>query len=484
MRNRLACGSLLAAMALWAIRPDALANLFSSAAARDVEQGAQVAKLVERQIGLYSMPEAEACVREIGERLVAAANDSRWDFSFHIVDQSEPNAFSIPGGGVYVSRGLLALVNREDELAGVLAHEIAHVTQRHSAREQRKALLPGFLTVPGHIVGNVVSDRLGALINTPVETAGGAWLSHYSRGQETEADKIGTDTAAKAGYDPAALGDILVRLDRAVTSQTGQEHSFSIFDSHPMTENRLRDIRRQSSKLTTAARPPVASDPTSLWTRLDGMWCGQNPEAGVFHQNQFLHASAGFTITFPSGWKHRNTPQFVMAADPGLEALLLLATAAGELDPQAAGEQFVQQMQSSTGLAPDSARRTSFGEFPGYVVSYRKVSGRAPVYLHFAWVAMAGATYQLIGLAPEKYEETLRNAVLTLRPLTEAESGTVSGKRLGIATARSGERLEDLGTRCGNVWSPAYTALVNGLTADQALANGQRIKIARTETVK
>src|SRR5262245_32002766 len=112
-------------------------QIFGSSARRDIEQGAEVAKLVAEQIGIYSQPETEAYLRQVGERLVAAVNDSRWKFTFQIVDHQEPNAFSIPGGGIYVSRGLLALVNREDELAGVLAHEIIHVTRRHAARERR-----------------------------------------------------------------------------------------------------------------------------------------------------------------------------------------------------------------------------------------------------------------------------------------------------------------------------------------------------------
>ena len=220
------------------------------------KQGAEVAKLVEQQIGLYSMPKTEAYLREVGGRLVAAVNDPRWKFSFQIVDQQEPNAFAIPGGGIYVSRGLLALVNREDELAGVLAHEIAHVTQRHSARQQRKGILPGLLSLPGNVVGNVVGENLGALINAPIDTVGGAWLSRYSRGQESESDRIGIRTAAQAGYDPVALADMLRRLEQDVASQTGQERRFSIFDSHPMTETRLKDIHKPRRGLDAGDETP------------------------------------------------------------------------------------------------------------------------------------------------------------------------------------------------------------------------------------
>src|SRR5215470_13335854 len=123
----------LAALAIGMVASSVRGQLFGSPPSRDVEQGEQVARLVEQHIGLYSLPDAETWLRKVGDRLVTVVNDPRWKFSFQIVDQAEPNAFSIPGGGVYVSRGLLALVNSEDELAGVLAHEMAHISRRHSA---------------------------------------------------------------------------------------------------------------------------------------------------------------------------------------------------------------------------------------------------------------------------------------------------------------------------------------------------------------
>jgi predicted Zn-dependent protease len=459
-------------------------QLFSSSPQRDLEQGREVAKLVERQIGLYSQPESEAYVRDVGGRLVAVVNDPRWKFSFQIVDQAEPNAFSIPGGGVYVSRGLLTLVNREDELAGVLAHEIAHITQRHSAREQRRGILPGLLSLPGNVVGGMVSENLGALINAPIDTVGGAWLSHYSRGQEREADRIAIRTAARAGYDPAALGGILVRIERVVASQTGQEKRFSIFDSHPMTETRLEDIRRGAASLKPTTAPPVAGDVASVFARLDGLWSGENPEAGVFREDQFLQPVIGFTITFPKGWKHRNTPQYIISAHPNQEAILLLGIAGPASDPAIRGQKFVEQMRSKAHIEPVSTGSTSLGEFPAFVATYIDRSGRAPTYLHFAWVALAGKTYQLIGLAPEKHRETLKNAALTLRPLTEAERASVMGKRLRIVAARQGEHLDNLSARSGNVWSPAYTALINGLAGEASLKDGQLVKIARVESIR
>jgi predicted Zn-dependent protease len=471
----------LAVLSVWLTASPVQGQLLGSSPQRDLEQGAEVAKQVEQQIGLYSLPKADAYLGELGARLVATVNDPRWKFTFHIVDQPEPNAFAIPGGGIYVSRGLLALVNREDELAGVLAHELAHVTQRHSAREQRKGILPGLLSLPGHVVGGVVSEDLGAVINAPIDTVGGAYLSHYSRGQESEADRIGIRTAAQAGYAPLALADILNRLEQDVASQTGQEHRFSIFDSHPMTATRMKDIRSRATELTPATKPLIAPDAASLFAKFDGLWWGENPEAGVFQHNQFLQPSIGFTITFPAGWKNQNTPQYVISAHPKQEAILLLGMAGAASDPEAAGQKLIERMRTKGRIEPISTRKDSLGDCPSFVVTYLDRSGRAPAYLHFAWIAMGGKTYQLIGLAPEKHREALKNAALSLRPLTDIERSTVTGKRLRIAVARQGERLENLSARTGNVWPPAYTALVNGLEAEADLKDGQLVKIARLE---
>lgn len=462
----------------------ARAQLLRSSPERDLEQGEEMAKMVEREIGLYAAPKTEAYVRELGERLVAIVGDSRWKFSFQVVDQAEPNAFAIPGGGIYVSRGLLALIQSEDELAGVLAHEIAHVTQRHSARQERRGILPGVLSLPGKVVGSVVGENLGALVNAPVEAVGGAWMSRYSRGQESEADRLGLRTVARAGYQPDGLADILVRLERDVASQTGQERRFGIFDSHPMTETRKRDIGRQSAELRPAAGAPIAADATAVFSRIEGLWWGENPENGVFRRDQFLHAATGFTVTFPQGWKHRNTPRYVLSSQPDGEALLLLGVAGPTSDPEVTGGKFVARMRAEAGAEPVSVRRMAAGEFPAFVATYVQRSGRAPVYMHFAWAAMGRFTYQLVAMGPDTYRATLRDAALSLRPLTDVERGTVTGRRLRVVAARAGERLEDLGARTGNVWSPSYTALANALPPDAVLAEGRPVKIARLEPVQ
>jgi predicted Zn-dependent protease len=251
-----------------------------------------------------------------------------------------------------------------------------------------------------------------------------------------------------------------------------------------MTETRLKDIRKGATSLKPEAKPPIAADGAALFQKLDGLWWGENPHNGVFQKNQFLHPSIGFTITFPIGWKNRNTPQYIISVQTNKEAILLLGVAEKASDPEVAGEKFVKAMRAKAGVEPASTSKLSVGEFPAYVVSYLDRSGGKLVYLHFAWVTMAGKTYELIGMAPEKHRDMLKAAALSLRPLTDAERGTVTGKRLRIVAAQQGERLENLTARTGNAWPPAYTAIVNGLSGEAVLSAGQLVKIARVEPVQ
>ncbi len=458
----------------------AQAQLFGPSAKKDVALGADVAEMVEQEIGLYmTAPEASAYLSAVGGRLVAAANDSRWKFSFQILDQEEPNAFAIPGGGIYVSRGLLALINSEDELAGVLAHEIAHVTERHSAKQQRKGFLPGLLSVPGNLIG-VVSPGLGALINAPVDAAGGAWISRYSRGQEKEADRIGIQTAAKAGYDGEALADVLHRMEKVENSQSGMQRKFSMFDSHPMTETRLKDIRARAVSLKRGTGDPFA-DKVSLFAKVDGIWWEDNPDQGVIRNNQFLQPGVGFAIDLPPGWTNRNTPLYVISIGPERKALEMLSIADRATDPEVLGKRFIAQMKKSGRVTPIAAEKKMIGQFSAFVATYREKSGREETYLDMTWVTMNTNSFQILSFGPEKFREPMRGSVASLKPLNDQERTAVTAKRVRVVMALSGEKLTDLAKRTGNTWSPQLTGLVNDLDPEAALTEGQLLKIAREE---
>lgn len=424
--------------------------------------GSAMSKEVEDQIGLYHDPELSAYLNAVGQRLAAELGDTPYTFRFHIVDQAEPNAFASPGGYIYVSRGLLTQFNSEAELAGVLAHEISHVTQRHHTRQAGRSLGAGLLTLPGRAVG-VVSQDLGNMINAPIEYAGKVYLSSYSRGQETEADEYGMRLAAAAGYDPLALGDALQGIENVIYALTGEQHEATFFDTHPTTPTRVADIQRQASGLQVAKRPPLANQ-AQLLAHLDGIWWGpQNPQQGVFDDEVFRSVDMNFTVTFPGDWKTINTPRFVGASEPEGGAYLALGSNTGEGTPAEYGAALVQRMQEKAGLKATIDRSFDIGDWPAHVVRYDDNSGPETVSLYYVFVQSPSDSYAFMAMGLLQHREAMRKAVMSLRPMTAAERNKVGGLRLRVTDLQPGESLEAMATRVGNKWPENLTRAMNGM---------------------
>jgi predicted Zn-dependent protease len=458
------------------------AVLPAAAQTSDEEIGAEVAKQVEEEIGLYEMPGTLDYVKEIGFRLVDNLDDNQFTFKFHIVDQFGPNAFALPGGWIYVSRNMLVLANSEDELAGVIGHEITHVTERHSARRQRRGILGGILQIPGNIVAVVVDEDLGQLLNAPINTIGQLSLATYSRKQESEADRLGMRLSARSGYDPTALADILAHLEADVEMLTGERHESSFFDSHPTTPDRVADITKEAEKIQWSAKPPIATDQREFLQKLDGIWYDVNPAQGVFREGRFYQPDMGFTLKFPAGWKTLNTPGYA-GAYAEEEAAIALVAVAGNEEPSAYAARFVERLREKHQVEPLESRPVDKDEWSGYYVTFEEggTRGGERSYLHYLWAKMHGVTYQLVGACAERYRKDLRETALSMRPLAEEDWESIYALRVRVIEAIEGETLEQLGKRTGNRWTVAYTALINDLPVDQALKAGTLVKIARRE---
>ena len=456
------------------------AQIFTSTE-KDEETGAEVAKQVEEQIGIYETPVTTDYIRQIGERLVAHLDDREFDFQFQIADQWEPNAFALPGGYVYFSRGLLILANNEGEIAGVMGHEISHVTERHSASRQERAILPGLLSIPGAIVGSVVSEDLGNLINSPINMIGRVSLASYSRKQEGKADKLGMRLSAKSGYDPLLLATMLEQLEKDVEMLTDRKREFSFFDSHPMTSDRVEDAHDEAKDLKWTKKPDIAKNKAEFLKKLDGLYYTDNPAQGILRGQQFLHPDMNFTITFPGDWIAVNTPSLVGAYRENKDAMIFISAIGGATDPEQLGKALVNELQNKHKKRAESAEPVKVGEWPGYLVKFNDTSGRETAHIYYLWVTIRDLTYGLIGAGVDRYKENLRKTVLSLRPLTSEERNSITGIRLRIAKAKSGETLAELGKRTGNVWETDYTAMVNNIPENTILEKGQLIKIAREE---
>lgn len=471
---RLVIAAVLHIPACAALQPDFLLPSIEA----DRKLGQEISKKVEKEMGIIEDAGLSSYVASLGQRLAAQVPNRQFPYTFQIVDQAEPNAFAVPGGYVYVSRGLLTLVSSEEELAGVLGHEIVHVERRHTARQLTKARLPSLLTLPGRAAGWVIGGDLGEIVSSPFEALGAAYLSAHSRQDELEADEIGQAIAARAGYDPRALAGMLDRLEQFERLLTGSERRFSFFATHPMTPKRVAEVTERAKGIAWTPRPGIAASHADLLRRLDGLLIGQNPAAGMFRGQQFLHPDLDFSIEFPPNWKTVNTRQLVGAVAPNEDALAFLGVRGKGTDPSRTAEEFVQAVQREFGIRPSRSERVQVGQWPGHVVSLTDTSGGKPVHMHFLWVAARGLIYQMVGLAPDQYQEPLRQAALSFRPLTQAERGSITETRLRVVAAREGDTLARLSQRTQDQWKPEMTAVVNGIPLGASLKEGQLVKIA------
>ncbi len=448
-----------------------------SAAADDRKMGERVAQQVEASIGLYTTTKIVSYVSRVGDRLVGNLDSEFSEFSFQIVDQFEPNAFAAPGGFVYVSRGLLVLLDSEAELAGVLGHEISHVTQRHAYQRKKKGVFSSIIKIPGNIVGSVLGEGLGSVLNAPWD----ALSANYSRKQESEADDYGMSLAAISGYDPFELAAILGRMQAEIEVLTHKQVRFSFFDSHPSTPKRIENIQKLSSALTVGPADAVAGSRREFLGNLEGLHYNADPAKGVFQRNKFLHPELDLSLTFPKNWKTVNTPTIVGSIAANGDGFILLGIEDQDLDPLETGEKLEAEL-IKRGTQPLESGPIKTDHWSGYLLAFGEYTKRGPTILSIIMLKMDGRNYKLLANGTEQYQGLIENATYSLRPLSQGERGSITSLRIRIVEAQDGESLADLGERTGNAWEESFTALVNNISPDEPLQEDQLIKIVREET--
>ncbi len=440
--------------------------------------GDEAAKQVEMEMGFVSDPKLLGYVREIGKRLAAVSERPGGPWAFHIVDMSEPNAFALPGGHIYVTRGLLALVNSEDELAGVIGHEIAHVTARHASRRIGAAIAMAPVNIVTGITGfvtGIVSPSLGSVIagSGRVMTEG-LVLAPFSRSQENEADEIGQHLAAKAGYDPIGIAHFLHTLDRYVLLLTGGEPpSFNFLASHPMTPDRVEKTTARAQEIEWTRGRAIAAG-RSFLARLDGIIIGVDPARGVFEDSLFLHPELKLALTFPAGWKMRNTAAAAGALSPSEDALVALQFAARAKSLDTVIEQ-VRREQSD--LAID---RFEINGLPAARTRVAQRGHRAVV----TWIGYRNDVYAVVGQTTRRdasLDSTFDGVARSFRPIRRTEVESITENRLRLRDARAGEKPAELVKRTGSSWDADKIEVANALEEGAALERGQTIKVSIRE---
>jgi predicted Zn-dependent protease len=454
-------------------------------AEKERQLGDDAARKVEAEMGLVTDPALLPYVQRVGARLAKLSPRQDVSYTFQIVDIAAPNAFALPNGNIYVSRGLLALAATEDELAGTLAHELAHVAARHTVRSANVAVATSPFRILTGIAGaatSIVAPGLGEGIAGVGETASEAFLAPYSREQEREADTLGLDLAARAGYDPTALPRLLESLEREAALRREGPARRSFFDSHPPTAERVQHARERGATLKRAPAAPLAATPREFLARLDGLRVGDNPEHGAFQDSRFFLPSLGITVLFPPEWTTRNTPHAVVGYTKDKEALMFLTVEGKGEDPV----EFVRTTEGQTGARlMEKASILEINALRAVRTIAAADSKRGPMTLDLTWIARGGVVYRLASVTPARryaaYRPAFDLAVQSFRGMTAADTAQIRETWLRVVTAREGESLADVARRSRSVWSLEEMAIANRVAANAKLQAGYPVKVAVSE---
>lgn len=287
---------------------------------QEIATGEQVNREVLQQYAVYQDAALQTYVNGVGQRVATHGHRPGLSYRFTVLDSPETNAFALPGGYIYITRGMLAYLNSEAELAAVLGHEVGHVTARHSVRQQSTAQV----TSLGAGLLSIFVPQLGQVGRQAVSLLGTALVRGYGREHELEADRLGAEYLARSGYDPNAVIDVLrtLKAQEALDQQLAQLEGrqprayHGLFSTHPDSDTRLREaIDHARTVLGSApATPQVGRD--RFLDEIEGLVIGNNPAEGVVRGHSFMHPELDFVLAFPDGWSIENQPNRLVATEP------------------------------------------------------------------------------------------------------------------------------------------------------------------------
>ncbi len=433
----------------------------------EIAMGRQADSSVAGTIGVVDDPALESYVSGVGRELAAVSERPDLPWSFKVVDDPAVNAFALPGGFIYVTRGILADLESEAELAGVLGHEIGHVTARHSVTQMSRQQLQQL----GLGVGMILSQDVRRYKDL---VSGGLGLLNlkYSRNDESQADALGFRYMSRDGYDPHALLGVFEMLASVSGSADSRVPEWQ--STHPYPENREEHINELLSEDSLPATGKLGR--ARFLEHVDGIVYGENPREGYFKGSLFLHPELKFQMRFPDGWKGVNQRSAVGAVSPSQDGMVVLEPVQGSGSVEAALQAFLAQdgitggperLEDRQGI---TRARATFSA----TTSGGDVSGEA------AFLRFGGTLYRILGYASSSAWPALASQVASalgsFAPLTDQAVLDVQPWHLEIVRLDQAMTLATFNQRYPSVISLAELARINRVTPEQRMAAGTLVK--------
>ena len=295
---------------------------------QEISMGAEYDPSVVSQFGLYEDPKMQAFINEKGQEMARISHRPNLNYEFKILDSPVIKAFAVPGGYVYFTRGIMAHFNNEAEFAGVLGHEIGHITARHSAKQYSKQMLAQV----GLIAGVVASSDFRQFAGVAQQGLGLLFLK-FGRDNESQSDKLGVEYSTKIGYDASHMAQFFTTLKRMRNQQGGQQIP-TFMSTHPDPADRERNVERLADKWQADLNKRNLNVNRESYLRMiDGLVFGEDPRQGYVENDYFYHPEMKFQFPVPRGWQTANSPaQFQMAERNGKAAMILTLSPQKELN--------------------------------------------------------------------------------------------------------------------------------------------------------
>ncbi len=447
--------------------------------AYEIELGRRYHQEVLKFYRVYDDPELQAYVNRIGERLANDSHRNHLIYHFTVLDSPEVNAFALPGGYIYITRGILAYMNSEAELAGVLGHEIGHVTARHAVRRHTTATITG-------ILGSILAAETGVQGAQDITNIlGTAIVRGYGREHELEADRLGAEYLARVGYEPHRMIEVVGILkaqeeyERQAAEEEGREPRtyHGVFATHPDNDRRLQEVVQAADQYR--APTPLPDNREAYLRMSDGMVVGPGEHEGVLRANRFYHKPLDLTLEFPAGWKVENLPERVLARTRAADAVVQLGVE--DLNIKQTPEAYLRDKFGEKKLLQGEPIRTA--DFEGYtgIVKLGTPWGRRPtrvaVFFHNKQAFMlAGAAENADSPAP--YDAQFLATIGSFRKLKASEQALAEPRRIKLITAKRGQTFADLARTSPIPYhAEEQLRLINGLYPAGEPTPGQLLKI-------
>lgn len=432
--------------------------------AQEIQMGREADADIVASLGLYGDEALQAYVQDLGMRLAAVSERPDLPWTFRVVDDPTVNAFALPGGFVYITRGIMSHLTSEAELVGILGHEIGHITARHTVSRISRAQL----TQLGLGVGMILVPELqqfGGLADLGLQLL---FLS-YGRDDERESDALGVRYMTRLEYDPRELADVMAMLEATSRLDEGSGRVPQWLSTHPDPANRVQNILELAEGVEgDLSRFAVLRDP--YLRRIDGLVFGMDPREGYFRDDLFIHPQLRFRVSFPRGWQHVNMKQAVQSVASEEDAAVILTLAQGS------AAEAMQEFGGQQGIQVRNTARRTLNGLPAVTGELAATTEQGVLSGLVAFVEHGGDTYRLLGYAPQgswsRHAGTIETALGSFAPETDPALLSVEPSRLQLVTLQSRLAFDAFIERYPSTVRPEIVAIINQVQPDGAFPAG------------